>query len=172
MGARTRPPPSGGPRCLRVPDPTFDTGARFAPGQSRSARNRCPGAPFDLSDPVGFRMPLAGHVRLKGDQQLGHDPGAIIVGETKRFSEEAIDGIIHRSVLVGSLPEHEAQRPKAVIHARASSMSTCGRTIRTPSADRKCLTLWVTRSGAPAPIAAARIGTSFWSARVRALSRS
>ncbi len=132
----------------------------------------CPRPPLDLSDPVNFRMLLAGHVRLKGGQELGHDPSAIIVGETKRFSEEAIDRISHGTVRVGSLPEHEAQRPKAAIHARASSISTRGRTIRTPSPDRKCLTLWVTRSGVPAPIAAARIGTSFWSARVRALSRS
>jgi hypothetical protein len=63
----------------------------------------------------GFRMPLAGHVRLKGGQQLGHDPGAIIVGETKRFPEEAIDGIIRRSVLA-QLPrcgERNAEIPRS-----------------------------------------------------------
>jgi hypothetical protein len=64
-------------------------------------------------------MPLAGHVRLKGGQQLGHDPGAIIVGETKRFPEEAIDGIIRRSVLVGSLLEDEASAPEGS-HPRPS----------------------------------------------------
>jgi len=62
--------------------------------------------------------------------------------------------------------------PNDPIQARASSMSVRGRTTRTPSPERKCLTLCVTRSRAPEPIAAARIGTSFGSASSRARSRS
>ena len=62
--------------------------------------------------------------------------------------------------------------PSDPIQARASSMSVRGRTMRTPSPERKCRTLCVTRSRAPAPIAAARIGMSFASANSRARSRS
>src|SRR5207253_4380320 len=62
--------------------------------------------------------------------------------------------------------------PNDPIQARASSMSVRGRTIRTPSPERKCLTLCVTRRRAPAPMAAARIGTSLGSASSLARSRS
>ena len=62
--------------------------------------------------------------------------------------------------------------PNDPIQARASSMSVRGRTIRTPSPERKCRTLCVTRSRAPAPIAAARMGMSFGSASSRARSPS
>jgi hypothetical protein len=51
--------------------------------------------------------------------------------------------------------------PSELIHARASSIRVRGRRTRTPSPERKCLMLCVTSRRAPAPIAAARIGTSF-----------
>ncbi len=49
-------------------------------------------------------------------------------------------------------------------------MSVRGRTTRTPCPERKCLTLCVTSRRAPAPIAAARIATSFVSTSLRARS--
>src|SRR5437660_10323321 len=58
----------------------------------------------------------------------------------------------------------ECYLPSDPIHPRASSMSVRDRTTRTPSPERKSLMLCVTGSRAPAPIAAARIGTSFGSA--------
>ena len=74
--------------------------------------------------------------------------------------------------LVAGVRRRHYYLPNDPIQARASSMSVRGRTTRTPSPERKCLTLCVTRSRAPEPIAAARIGTSFGSASSRARSRS
>ena len=69
-------------------------------------------------------------------------------------------------------PVAQSHVPSELIHARASSIGVRGRRTRTPSPERKCLMLCVTRRRAPAPIAAARIGASFASASSRARSQS